>query len=79
MRGLQSRLDQIVDEAATQNSFDSVDRVFALLLERGRKTEFISGFREEFQSHRDAMSRPARATLPADELEQAVEGRSINR
>jgi hypothetical protein len=79
MRGLQLRLNQIVDDATTQNSFESVDRVFALLLEQGRQTEFISGFREEFQSHRDAMSQPAWDTLPADELEQAVEGRCINR
>jgi len=79
MRVLQARLDQILGEATPQNSFDSVDQVFALLQERGRKTEFISGFREEFQGFRHDRSQPDRATLPAHEVDQAAEWHSNDR
>lgn len=51
MRLLQSHLDEIVAETTAENSFDSVDRVFQLLLQRGRKTDFITGYREEFRDY----------------------------
>ncbi len=49
MRSLQAQLDQIVAETTPDNSFNSVDRVFQLLLQRGQKTDFIAGYRDEFR------------------------------
>lgn len=58
MRSLQSQLDQIVAETTSENSFDSVDRVFQLLIRRGQKTDFIAGYREEFRMYRDQTPAP---------------------
>lgn len=58
MRALQSNLDQIVAEATTENSMECVDRVFAILLHRGWKTQFITGYRDEFRAfHGDSQVR----------------------
>jgi hypothetical protein len=51
MRTLLGELEQIVALTTTNNSMESVDRVFQLLLQRGLKTEFVSGFRDEFRTY----------------------------
>jgi hypothetical protein len=51
MRSLLTDLEAIVSTTTTENSIESVDRVFQLLLRRGQKTEFISGYREEFRAY----------------------------
>ena len=51
MRSLQSQLDRILAETTSENSIESVDRVFELLMQRGRKTEFINGYLEEFRAY----------------------------
>lgn len=51
MRSLQASLEEIVATTTPENSIESVDRVFQLLLTRGQKTEFISGYRDEFRTH----------------------------
>ena len=53
MQTLLERLEEIVDETTPVTSVKSVDRVFELLLQRGRKTEFISGYRDEFRTYDD--------------------------
>jgi hypothetical protein len=58
---LQSKLERIVASATAENSMDCVDQVFALLLQRGRKTRFITGYREEFRTyHNDTQLRSHR-------------------
>jgi hypothetical protein len=51
MRSLKLNLEQIVAETTSDNSFESVDRIFQLMLEFGRRKEFISGYRDEFRSY----------------------------
>lgn len=50
MRSLKLKLDRIVAETTRENSIESVDRVFQLLLQRGQKIEFISRHRDEFRT-----------------------------
>jgi hypothetical protein len=57
MRALQTRLEQVLAETSPANSVESVDRVFALLLEQGRKTVFITGYREEFREYQRSIER----------------------
>jgi hypothetical protein len=54
MRSLKLKLERIVAETTRENSIESVDRVFQLLLLRGQKIDFISGYRDEFRSLREA-------------------------
>jgi hypothetical protein len=54
MLSLQLSLKQIVATTTSENSIESVDRVFQLLLQRGQKTEFISGYRDEFRAYFEA-------------------------
>ena len=56
MRTLKAKLEQIVAETTSEKSFESVDRVFQLLLQRGQRTEFISGYRDEFRTFDDSKS-----------------------
>ena len=56
MRTLKSKLDQIVAETTRENSIESVDRVFELLLQRGQKIPFIVGYRDEFRTYGDPKS-----------------------
>ncbi len=71
MCSLQLKLEQIVAETTPENSIESVDQVFQLLLQRGQKTDFISGFRDEFRTFFKRpdpnvdMAEPARAPEPA--------------
>ena len=65
MRSLQMKLEQIVAETTPENSFESVDRVYQLLLERGRNTEFISAYRDEFRGW--ANGRAAGPSAPSAE------------
>jgi hypothetical protein len=58
MRLLQGKLEEIVSQTTPENSLDSVDRVFQLLLERGRRTEFISGYRDEVRSYAASRNQP---------------------
>lgn len=64
MRSLQQSLEQIVATTTSENSIESVDRVFQLLLQRGQKTEFVSGYRDEFQAYFET-DRPSNVTNPA--------------
>lgn len=50
MRSLLSKLEQILAVTTRDNSSESVDRVFSLLLQRGQKSDFISAYREEFRT-----------------------------
>ncbi|MFM9065267.1 MAG: hypothetical protein ACKOOI_19845 [Pirellula sp.] len=71
MRSLQRKLEQIVAETTPDNSIESVDHVFQLLLQRGQKPNFISGYRDEFRTFGEQMQRKvgiaerARAPEPA--------------
>ena len=58
MRELKRQLDQIVTESNSGNSIHSVDRVFLLLLDRGRKARFIIGYRDEFRSYALSVKTP---------------------
>lgn len=51
MLSLQASLEQIVATTTSESSIESVDQVFQLLLQRGQKTEFISGYRDEFRAY----------------------------
>jgi hypothetical protein len=57
MRSLASSLHQILTETTRQDSSESVDRVFELLLQRGQKADFIEAYREEFNSEREEVRR----------------------
>ena len=72
MRSLLEELEQIVAETTPANSMESVDRVFELLLQRGRKTEFISGYRDEFRTYSDLSIPPNRIAEPSHALEPAA-------
>ena len=69
MRSLLANLEEIVSTTTPENSIESVDRVFQLLLKRGHKTEFISGYRDEFREYgetirqRSQKAEPSRRTL----------------
>lgn len=56
MQSLTVELDRILAETTPNNSTESVDRVYRLLLQRGEKTEFISAYRDSLRTyvkHRD--------------------------
>lgn len=60
MRALQSKLDQIRASTTPENAFESVDRVFELLTKQcSNKSEFITGFREEFRTYGKDMEQPS--------------------
>jgi hypothetical protein len=71
MRTLLRKLEQIVAETTPTNSMESVDRVFQLLLQRGRKTQFISGYRDEFRTYGDVEIPSHRIAEPSHALESA--------
>ena len=51
MRDMQSRLGEIRARTTPENAIESVDKIFELLTQRcSNKSEFITGFREEFRS-----------------------------
>jgi hypothetical protein len=64
MRSLQQSLEQIVATTTSENSIESVDQVFQLLLQRGQKTEFISGYRDEFRTYFETMRRSSQVVEP---------------
>jgi hypothetical protein len=57
MQELQTQLDRILAETSPDNSAESIDRIFGILLQRGQRTEFITGFRDEFRAYHDAVQR----------------------
>ena len=59
MLALKLELDAIVAETNDENGFESVDRVFDLLLQRGQKIEFISGYRDEIREWRASIDQGA--------------------
>jgi hypothetical protein len=64
MRSLQLELERIVAETTPDNSIESVERVFQLLLQRGQKVDFISGYRDEFRTFGARMQRKAGIAEP---------------
>ena len=60
MRALKDKLEQIVDKTNRDNSIESVDRVFQLLLDQGQRTPFITGYRDalrdEIRTYEDSRS-----------------------
>ena len=52
MQSLQMKLDEILAETTQDNSIESVDRVFELMLQNSPRKEFISRYREGFQYYR---------------------------
>lgn len=73
MRSLQRKLERIVAETTPENSIESVDDVFQLLLQRGQKTDFISGYRDVFQKFAEQIQRKVGIAEPAVQLD--IEGR----
>lgn len=71
MRSLQLSLEQIVAAATPENSIESVDRIFQLLLERGQKTEFISGYRDEFRTYFES-TRHSRQRIEPTRIKEPV-------
>ena len=57
MRSLQTTLDQIVTETTRENSIESVDRIFQLMLQRGHETDFISWYHDLFRKQTRASRR----------------------
>lgn len=51
MRAIQAELDVILAETTSENSIESVDRIYDLLLEHSDKTEFITGYRDEIREY----------------------------
>ncbi len=51
MRVLLKNLEQILAETNSENSPESIERIFALLLSHSPKTEFITGYRDELREY----------------------------
>ena len=73
MQALQLKLDRIIAEATVENSMECVDKVFALLLQRGRKTRFITGYRDEFRSFDDNLQHRFHRDVRPHEPESSAE------
>jgi len=69
MRVLKVRLEQILAETTPNNSIDSVDQVYQLLLQRSEKTAFISPYRESFHTYvNDLKNAPEVQSSPDTDL-----------
>lgn len=77
MRSLQRKLERIVAETTPDNSIESVDHVFQLLLQRGQKTDFISGYRDEFRTFGEQMQQKVGIAEPARAPEEPAAGSVI--
>lgn len=73
MRSLQLKLERIVAQTTPENSIESVDQVFQLLLQRGHKTDFISGYRDELLAFGKRQQRKVGIAEPSQTPEPAVE------
>ncbi len=65
MRSLQASLEEIVATTTPENSIESVDRVFQLLLQRGQKSEFIAGYHDEFRTYGETIRRASQMAEPS--------------
>jgi hypothetical protein len=50
MQALLAKLEQWVSEATPDNSVATVERIYALLLERAKDPRFVTGYRDEFRA-----------------------------